>query len=572
MKFRAIAVAAERSNAIGTLELECTPHGLVITYLGVGAFSDGYAPGALTMGTRVTVPWSRIDEARVEGEQVYLAMEPSVTPHSRLTLVNFSTGDGVHDREVHRQRLILRIGAIAAALLAILVPALSVPRIAPHAGAGAALTIGALASLAILVVGFAADRHVALGGRDGEAARNAFAGELSIYLPHVSRSASAPEPKPEPFRLPSFDKLLPRTTFAIVATLTAGALGAVLTAHWVLAGGRRAGAPVADLRPPRALDTPDAPRAAEPRPAAATHAPAPKPASTVPPPAPAGDVAATGGACRCARADSLLWNKPIPKLSTLILGRRFEHDGNHEKLALDVAAVNNSDHDMKDVTLMVQFFERDPPPSNKRYPVSSRALYFEGPLGPGQAIKWSTEARGREFEISMDDPGTLGPEGQGAAPTNLIADLLNANHRPVRLHGAMLLAYLGDARAREAALKLREALREDEAPYLARLVSALADVRACNLGVSSGTVSMCLFNASKEAKTDLGISVRGLDGDVDASDPVGRPPMVLVEHTWHVPGQLAADSGVMTSARLDLGGQTPATYEVAADRYDLLRQ
>ena len=113
MLVRATAIATDRSNAIGTVELQCTPHGLVIVYLGVGAFSEGYAPGALTMGTRVTVPWSEVYEARVEGDQLFLSLEPARTPHHLLTLVNFSTGDSTHPKEDTRQRLMIWISAVA---------------------------------------------------------------------------------------------------------------------------------------------------------------------------------------------------------------------------------------------------------------------------------------------------------------------------------------------------------------------------------------------------------------------------------------------------------------------------
>ena len=66
MKVRAVAIASDRSNAIGTVELECTPHGLVVVHLGVGAFSEDYAPAALTSGTRVLVPWAAVDEATID--------------------------------------------------------------------------------------------------------------------------------------------------------------------------------------------------------------------------------------------------------------------------------------------------------------------------------------------------------------------------------------------------------------------------------------------------------------------------------------------------------------------------
>jgi len=57
MRTRAIAIPNDRSSAIGSLELECTPLGLLIVHHGVGAFQTGYAPGALTSGV---MPGSRV--------------------------------------------------------------------------------------------------------------------------------------------------------------------------------------------------------------------------------------------------------------------------------------------------------------------------------------------------------------------------------------------------------------------------------------------------------------------------------------------------------------------------------
>ena len=105
MKVRATAVAEGRANAIGTVELECTPHGLAVAYLGVGSFQQDYAPAALTMGTLVTVPWSKVEAARVEGDQMFLGIDPELTPHSRMVLTHFTTGDHAHHREVLKQRL-----------------------------------------------------------------------------------------------------------------------------------------------------------------------------------------------------------------------------------------------------------------------------------------------------------------------------------------------------------------------------------------------------------------------------------------------------------------------------------
>src|SRR5450755_1176966 len=70
MRFRAIAMASERSNAVGTVELECAPVGLSLVYLGVGGFSDGYVPTNTADNAKLTVPWPELAEASVDGEQV----------------------------------------------------------------------------------------------------------------------------------------------------------------------------------------------------------------------------------------------------------------------------------------------------------------------------------------------------------------------------------------------------------------------------------------------------------------------------------------------------------------------
>ena len=143
-----------------------------------------------------------------------------------------------------------------------------------------------------------------------------------------------------------------------------------------------------------------------------------------------------------------------------------------------------------------------------------------GSGGIGKAIgEWDVEARGTEFEVHNPQTGDIGVEGDTGAPTNLLAELLHAHNRPVRMHGAMLLSFFGDPRAKDAILELREALREDEAPYLDRLLQAVNDVKACNLKVSeygdSRSVSACVFNASKEPRKSLGLRVRGLDHRTD---------------------------------------------------------
>lgn len=593
MKVRAVALAEERSNAIGTVELECAPFGLVIAYLGVGSFSEGYAPGALTHGTLVTVPYPNIRQARFEGERLLLEVDPELTPHHKLVLGGFTIGDGTHRHELYRQRLVLRTGAFGFALVCALVAALAVPRLSPSSSATLALVIAVIAATTVLGLGFFIDRKLVSGELTGEAAQNALVHDLRLYLPDLVRlDRPAPKP-PKALPLPDFQGFLPRTTAAIVITLTAGGLAAVLVSKWMLDAPERtaesdrafpeamepesesalAAAPVMDLDA-EASDQPLSPAAAAAAPAAPAAARAPAPAPADDPAAgsagnaAAGDVVRTGQ-CQCTRSSSLLWQENVPKLSVLVLSTKLRQDGRRKNLELDIAVVNNSSEALDDVTLRVNFFERDPPPSNQRHFSRHRVLFFEGPLEPGQAIKWSTDARGVEFELENPVPGDIGPGGDGAAPADAFAELLNANHRPVRLHGAMMLAYLGDARAKEGALKLQDALRDEEASYLRRVLDAMAAVRPCQVEVTgtgpTRTVRACVFNGSGGKQEQLMLKLNALDAGFNLAYPVGNPPGILGERAWNIPGPLAAGQGarVQTSVNLsDIKGDGAKAFEV----------
>jgi hypothetical protein len=261
----------------------------------------------------------------------------------------------------------------------------------------------------------------------------------------------------------------------------------------------------------------------------------------------------------------------------LVLSTKLRQKGSRKELEVDIAVVNNSGEELRDVTLRVNFYERDRPPSNERHFSKHRVLYFEGPLVPGQAIKWTTEARGVEFELENPVAGDLGPNGEGAAPADAIAELLKANHRPVRLHGAMMLAYLGDPRAKEGALKLQDALRDEEADYLRRVLAALADVRPCNLQVTgSGNtrrVDACIFNAGSAPKGELAVRLDALADEVSHSHPTAEPPTVLGEAVWALPAELAPGAGVRVTTGFDLSrakAEKAKAFEILAGREDLL--
>lgn len=107
MRIRAVAAPSDHSNAVGSLELECTPEGLLLIYLGLGAYSEGYATGALTEGTRHLIPWGQVEEVRATARHVLLKLSPRATPHHSLCLTHFSSGDAPPAAELKRRRRIL---------------------------------------------------------------------------------------------------------------------------------------------------------------------------------------------------------------------------------------------------------------------------------------------------------------------------------------------------------------------------------------------------------------------------------------------------------------------------------
>lgn len=579
MRFRATAKNSERSNAAGAVELECAEQGLLLGYRGVFALSEGYVPGAVATGAELTVPWASVTQTALEGDELFLEVDVSLTPLNRLCLTAFSAGEEqLPLEESRRRRLVVRIASLGLAFTAALAA------FAGARGAGAtpslSLSVSAavLTALAVLAVGFWADRLVGMPvpRLTGNTARELFLAELALHRPALTRSPAAAAPARAPLVF-YFERLIPRTTAAIVITLSAALLGTLLTTRVIVLDEgttRRPERPLRDGEPsertPSPVPTPPAAPALAP---AALDRKAAAPAA-----APAGDAVRLGESCRCVRSDSALWAEPIPRLSLLVLGQRSRkgrgEDENRRKkyLEVELGVVNNGKTDVPEVSLLVEFFERDPPPSNKRYSVATRPLFFEGPLRPAQAIKWSVEAQGVEFEVNNSVPGNVGAFGDDAAPSNLFAELLSANHRPVRLHAAMMLTFLSDPRARDAVLELREALREDEAPYLNRLIQAQAPVKVCKLQVEPARQagSACLFNSGNEPKKDLGLRVRALAAEVAHGEPIGQPPEVKVEASYHVPGELPPNEGRQASFALELRGERAEAFEAFSDRFDLL--
>jgi len=225
------------------------------------------------------------------------------------------------------------------------------------------------------------------------------------------------------------------------------------------------------------------------------------------------------------------------------------------------------------VSVLVEFFEADQGEVTRLTSVESRTVFFEGPLASGKAIKWHVEERGTTFKIHpptsngliIDD--AIGPLGEGAASASNFAELLTANNRPVRLHGAMMLAYLGDKRARPAIVELGEALRESEGAYLRRVLEATQDQIACQIALGPGnpkTLKACILNQSQNVVDSAAVTLRLLDSVVSPKDPTGPPPQILGEKTLSLRTKIEPKSGVFVEGVVDVSdlASKPASYEV----------
>lgn len=569
MRIYATARATPESNAVGQVELECTLAGLEVGLYGVGTYRQGYAVGIPVQGTRLLVPWSEVKTARASGEDLYLEFTSPRLPHNRLTLTRFSPGPGVPWTELRKRRLLLHSGALAIGAAASVLGAALGPHVESRAIAWGALGYGALAGCIILALGYSLDTRLFLRPPDEGETKAAFLKELEHHYTELVRTDVSTEPR-SPLRVPPLVRLFPRTATVIGITLAASILTALVTSQKLLRTESQWSARSSEVEEPapRAASAPRSTAPLEPTPPITS--PSPEPSDAEPSSLPTDSASApVERRCICDRADSPLWKNPIPRLSSLLLDQRRLQTRTSTRTRLEIAAINNGDSPISDITLLVQFYEHG---DGKRSPTQDRPLYFEGPLRPGQAIKWTTEARGSEFEISTPDVGQLGVNGDGAAPADSFYALLDAKHRPVRLHAARMLGFLGDSRARDAAIALKEALRSAEAPYLRRVLVALGDVRICDIEIQERTVGACVFNAGDGARDQLGIQLQQLSHSLDVNHPLANPPELRGEQKWLIPGRVEAQAGVYVRVPRPqtASGETASVLELLADRYDLL--
>jgi hypothetical protein len=263
----------------------------------------------------------------------------------------------------------------------------------------------------------------------------------------------------------------------------------------------------------------------------------------------------------------------------LIAQRSRPHAG-HQHIDLQLAVVNNGDQTLRRLQVSVAFYERKPGTEGRGEQMVERPLYFEGPLGPGRAIKWQVEGRGTSFEVLAPDLGTLDTDGSNVAPADAFAALTDANHRPVRLHAAMMLAFLQDPRARTSTLELHNALRQEEGPYLDRVLHSTGELSACQLEVAPTQVAGqhritgCAYNRTDQPIENATLRLQSLSDTPDPHRPTSSPPLVLAHDTVMLAGSLPAKAGrrfEFSAGLLSQSDQPPRSHEVIIAREGTLR-
>lgn len=574
MRVRCRATADYRSNAVGLLELECTPLGLCIALSGVSSYREGYAPGPPVHAADTLVPWPSVYATRIGDENLLLSVDARRLPLNRFLLSDFSEPPPPVPPGLSPTGRALAALGLGAGLLALGV-GLARAGALPHPSALG--TLGMAAALVAFVLGVLVLGSRARPRRSAAELSRELSHELALHLPnHIDVELALPPPRALPAQ--SLAALLPRSVVGIVVTLAATTLAALVgssaarprpaagspasSRSALLPETEAAGPALAPGAAPIALPSAAPERAVAPASAAASETPA----------------ATLGAPCECERDEGLPWRQPLPRLSPLVIAQSTrEHDGHHHT-QLELALVNDGAEAIAPIDLAVVFFDERTGARAGQWQTGERPLHAAGPLLPGQLVKWHVEGRGTSFDIVAPDHGTLAANGSNAAPADAFAALASEGPRAVRLHATRLLAFLGDPRATGAALALRSTASPAEADYLDRSALPASEVAACRIEASpesAGTwrLAACLFNRSARPRAALDVRWLAFDASLDLQRPGRRAPRLLAEHASHVAAALEPHSGrtLSVSASLPLEpGEVPRAFEVIVDREENL--
>ncbi len=529
----AIAIASRRANAVGAVRLGCAPEGLEIELLRVGSFTAGFAPGGVVEAVRFRVPYTAVRGLVREGRTLCLALDPAVaTPYNRFALVRFSDDPSEALVGAYRARARARLASLVMPVPLGLLAAVLAPRGLVSGWLGLA-AVGAVAALSTWALLREAVAWLSWGGPVSDRYRDALEAELSRRLGLAPARVAIDAYGARPLEA---DAPRPRLGAAIaIGALALAVVGAIAFLK------RYAGEPPA-------ASTRDG--AGEPLRAGIAAAARRAASADLTPPAP------TLPRCLCDRAASPLWERPVPVLSVLYASRRDggatddispRPDKNGKmRYDFDLSVVNNGAAPLFDVKVVVTFARRSP--EGNRVGIKERGLFWEGELAPGAAVKWRVRAPGTEMRVDTDALGDLPADGSGVAPADAFFALTSARRGVVRAHAAMMLAYLRDPRALEAAQRLDGAGAALER-LRARVQRASQPLVACAIRAdeASGEATACVFNA--QSAPVEGFTLSEVPDEEAESPPAPR--------SWPVDARVPVHEGVVVPLPVEPGGKIP---------------
>ncbi len=537
---RAVAVAHEAANAVGTVELSCAADGLRIRFVRISTWSEGYVPYPATVSQSIVVPYHQVARVVMDRDGlVQLVVDPSVTPYNRLVLAGLIRDAGFDHRSSHRRRARIERDISLAALLAWVPIALAVsaalPSVSPVLVAALSLTVAGIVHTLRRDI---ASRLVLFNAASVQV-RDELLAELSLRLGPgrvreqtavpmplaAARPADAAEPEPEPGSL--------RGLMFTAGVAAAVAVVAILVGRSLLTAAPEPAA----VHDPWISVTGSSTLAAVqvPREASSSIQPDPvKPKVILPP-------------CECERADSPLWKDGVPRLAVLARNRPGPTSPERPSMYPEIAVVNNSADDLKDIVLTVDFLLGGGEGRKPRV-LDTKDLFWEGRLGPGKAVKWRVKGRGDDYRVKSFVTGMIGDPGVKPAPADVFFELSTTAHTPaVRVHGAKMLAWLGDHRVAQALEKLRRDNRDDFVDVLDQIAEASRPLRVCAVRANPATdaarvlrVEACVFNAGAEA----------VEAPLVAA--TSRLADQVFESRWTVDATIAPGTGVLTSGTVDM--------------------
>lgn len=540
---RAIAVAHEQSNAVGTVDLFCCDAGLAVHFVRISSYTDGYVPYPTTSRQQVLVPYDKIAQVRVDRDGlVHLVIDPSCTPYHRLVLAGLVRDHKVDHVSSHRLRMRVAHRTTLVALVAWIPIAMVLRWTAPNLSAIIVMATAACVSLALHWMRQEIATRWVLFNASTQQLRDQLIAELRYRLAPgkvelASDDAALVDNSKDSdiegkwARHADSPEASLRGLFVTVGVVAAAAVLAILIGKNLLfSSSQNEQAWGSDLQEAwgflesRSTGAPTGILSSE----ASTMVADPTPLVEPAPP------------CACERSDSPLWSDGVPRMSIISTNRPGTTSPERPSVYPEIAIVNNASTDLKDIVMVVDFLYSGGPDQKPRV-VDKQDLFWEGVLAPGKAVKWRVRGRGDDFRVNSFIKGQLGQDMLEPAPADAFYKLvMTANTPSVRLHGAKMLAYLGDSRVTEGIEKLRQEHREEMTSTIDQIAQATRALRVCHTTVepadqtSKLRVTACVFNA----------------GATIARKPLVTAQVVRegegVESRWSLPEDLAPNTGVVT--------------------------